>query len=94
MTHIQRHLKFKSSPHDVFAELIDIEAIREWISNINRAYLTSPAPIEVGTTFVQHTVFMGQSFQIAGSVATSTQKASWPACGIIRSHPSTTVRNS
>ena len=69
MTQIERCLIFKSSPHDVFAGLIDIERIPEWISNIKKAYLTSPLPMEVGTTFVQHTVFMGQSFQIAGKVA-------------------------
>ena len=69
MTHIERHLKFKSSPHDIFAGLIDIEAVPEWISTIKKAYLTSPAPMEVSTTFVQHTVFMGQSFQIVGNVA-------------------------
>ena len=69
MTHMERRLIFKSSPHDVFARLIDIEAIPEWIPNIKKAHLTSPPPMEVGTTFVQHTVFMGQSFQIAGKVA-------------------------
>lgn len=69
MTHVERCLIFKCSPHDVFAGLIDIEAIPEWIPNIKKAYLTSPPPMEVGTTFVQHTVFMGQSFQIAGKVA-------------------------
>ena len=68
MTHIERRLTLKSSPHDVFAGLIDLGAIPEWISNIKKAYLTSPAPMEIGTTFVQHTVFMGQSFQIAGRV--------------------------
>lgn len=68
MVHIERRLTFKSSPHDVFARLIDIEARSEWRPDIKRAYLTSRAPLEVGTTFALDAVFMGQQFRTVGKV--------------------------
>lgn len=68
MEHFRRRLTFRSSAHDVFTGLADIEAIPQWISSIKQAYLTSPPPLAVGTTFVQDAAFMGQHFQIAGQV--------------------------
>jgi hypothetical protein len=68
MAHIERRLTFHSSPHDVFASLIDIEARPEWRPDIKRAYLTSRTPLAVGTTFVLDAVFMGQTFQTIGKV--------------------------
>lgn len=69
MAHIQRSLRFRSSAHDVFTGLVDVEAIPQWISNIKRACLTSPPPLKVGTSFVQDMMFLKRPFQIAGMVS-------------------------
>jgi hypothetical protein len=68
MAHIERRLLFSSSPHDVFTSLVDIEARPEWRPDIKRAYLTSRAPLELGTTFALDAVFIGQTFQTVGKV--------------------------
>lgn len=68
MAHFERRLTFHSSPHDVFASLVDIEARPEWRPDIKKAYLTSHAPLEVGTTFALDAVFVGQLFQTVGKV--------------------------
>jgi hypothetical protein len=68
MAHIERRLTFHSSPHDVFASLVDIEARPEWRPDIKKAYLTSRALLEVGMTFALDAVFMGKPFQTVGKV--------------------------
>ena len=68
MAHIERRLTFRSSPHEVFASLVDIESRPEWRPDIKKAYLTSRAPLEVGTIFALDAVFMGQPFQTVGKV--------------------------
>ena len=68
MADIERRLTFHSSPHNVFASLVDIEARPGWRPDIKRAYLTSRAPLQVGTTFALDADFMGHSFQTVGKV--------------------------
>lgn len=52
----------------VFTKLVALDRIPEWIPAIKSAYLTAPPPVQVGSTFVQDTVFLGWSFPIAGTV--------------------------
>lgn len=68
MVYFERLVSMNVSAKSVFAGITALERIPEWIPDIKRAYLTSPLPVQVGTTFVQDTVFMGWSFPIAGKV--------------------------
>ena len=68
MIHIERCLTFRNTPHDVFTSLVDIEARPEWRLDIKRAYLTSRAPLAVGTPFAQDAVFRGKRFRTVGKV--------------------------
>jgi hypothetical protein len=68
MAYFERLVSVNTPSQALFAGITALERIPEWIPDIERAYLTSSPPVQVGTTFVQDTVFLGWSFPIAGKV--------------------------
>jgi hypothetical protein len=64
MAYFEQLISINVSSQAVLEGITALERIPEWIPDIKRAYLTSPAPVRVCTTFVQDTVFMGWPFPI------------------------------
>jgi uncharacterized protein YndB with AHSA1/START domain len=61
-------LHIHAPPSAVFAAITDFDHITAWIPDVKKSYISSSAPVGVGTTFVEEGTFMGRPTQITGIV--------------------------